>query len=270
VQAAIFTTSGQTTLDFTADRAKLREALSRIKPRKTGSHEGNNCPDIDPYMADLIWNKHDEDALGAATSDALVCAYGNDIRFAGAAESMARATAQQRFLAAENDSRTLLLALQGALRKLAAAPGQRSLILVSPGFIAPGDEQDYARLVDGALHTDITISALDTRGLYVIDSVGSQTRAALDYQREAASAASQVMTTMAESTGGTFFQNNNDFSAGFDRVAATPESSYVLGFAPSEQELDSKFHTLSVTIASKKEKLEVQARKGYYAVARAK
>jgi VWFA-related protein len=75
---------------------------------------------------------------------------------------------------------------------------------------------------------------------------------------------------MAESTGGTFFQNNNDFSAGFDRVAATPESSYVLGFAPSEQELDSKFHTLSVTIASKKEKLEVQARKGYYAVARAK
>jgi len=270
VQAAIFTTSGQNALDFTTDHTKLREALSRIKPRKTGSQEGNNCPDVDAYMADLIWNKHDEDALGAATQDALICAYGNDVRFAGAAEAMARGTAQQRFVAAENDSRMLLLALQGALRKLAAAPGQRSLILVSPGFIAPGDEQDYARLIDGALHTDITISALDTRGLYVIDSVGSQTRATVDYQREAASVASQLMTTMAESTGGTVFHNNNDFNLGFDRVAATPEASYVLGFSTTDQELDGKFHSLSVKVGGKDEKLTVQARKGYYAIARGK
>jgi len=270
VQTAIFTTSGQTTLDFTADRSKFREALSRIKSRKTPSQEGNNCPDIDPYMADLIWNKHDEDALGAATEDALVCAYGNNPRFAPAAEAMARGTAQQRFLAAENESRILLLALQGALRKLAAAPGQRSLILVSPGFIAPGNEQDYARLVDGALHTDITISALDTRGLYVIDSVASRTRGTVGYQGDAASAASQLMTTMAESTGGTVFHNNNDFSVGFDRVAETPEASYVLGFSTTDQELDGRFHKLNVTVESRDEKLAVQARKGYYAIARGK
>jgi VWFA-related protein len=268
VQVAIFTTSGQSTLDFTTDHAKLREALSRIKPRKTGGQDGNNCPDIDPYMADLIWNKHDEEALGAATENALVCAYGNDVRFGAAAEALARATAQQRFLAAENDSRTLLLALQAALRKLATAPGQRSLIVVSPGFIAPAGEQDYARLVDGALHSDITISALNARGLYVIDSLGSQTRATVDYQREAASAASELMLAMVDATGGTVFQNNNDFNLGFERVAATPDSSYVLGFSPTEQELDGKFHTLSVAVGGKDEKLAVQARKGYYAIKR--
>ena len=270
VQAAIFTASGQTTLDFTADHAQLRQALSRIKPRKTGSSEGNNCPNIDAYTADLIWSKHDEDALDAATEDALVCAYGNDVRFAGAAEAMARATARQRFLAAENDSRTLLLTLQGALRKLAAAPGQRSLILVSPGFIAAGAEQDYARLIEGALHADITISALDARGLYVIDSVASPTRGTLGYLRDGASAASELMTTMAESTGGTVFHNNNDFNTGFDRVAQTPESSYVLGFTPTDLELDGKFHTLSVTAGRKDDKLAVQARKGYYAIAHGK
>jgi VWFA-related protein len=270
VRAAVFTTSGQTTLDFTADRSKLREALSRIRPRKVAGSEGDNCPEIDTYMADLIWNKHDEDALGVATEDALVCAYGNDARFGAAAEAMARATAQQRFLTAENDSRMLLVALQGALRKLAAAPGQRSLILVSPGFIAPGGEQDYARLIEGALHADIMISALDARGLYVIDSVGLRTRRLVDYQREAASAASELMTTMADATGGTFFHNNNDFNMGFDRVAETPESFYVLGFSTTEQELDGRFHTLSVTVSSKDEKLAVQARKGYYAIARGK
>ena len=270
VHAAILTTSGQTTLDFTGDHAQLLEALSRIKPRKSGSFEGNNCPNIDAYTADLIWNKHDEDALDAATANALVCAYGNDVRYAGAAEAMARATAQQRFLAAEDESRTLLLALQGALRKLAAQPGQRSLILVSPGFIAPGSEQDYARLIEGALHTDIVISSLDARGLYVIDSVASQTRSTVAYLRDGASAASELMVTMAESTGGTAFHNNNDFYMGFDRVTQTPESSYVLGFTPTEPELDGKFHTLSVTVARKDEKLAVQARKGYYAIARGK
>jgi VWFA-related protein len=267
VQAAVFTTSGQTTLDFTADRSKLREALSRIRPRKVAGSEGDNCPEIDTYMADLIWNKHDEDALGVATEDALVCAYGNDVRFAAAAEAMARASAQQRFLTAETDSRILLVALQGALRKLAAAPGQRSLILVSPGFIAPGGEQDYARLIEGALHTDIMISALDARGLYIIDSVGSRTRGVVDYQREAASAASELMTAMADATGGTFFHNNNDFKRGFDRLAETPESSYLLAFSTTEQELDGRFHTLSITLSGKNGKLAVQARKGYYAIA---
>ncbi|MDQ1388821.1 MAG: hypothetical protein QOF56_2275, partial [Acidobacteriaceae bacterium] len=227
VQAAVFTTSGQTTLDFTADRSKLREALSRIMPRKVAGSEGDNCPEIDTYMADLIWNKHDEDALGVATEDALVCAYGNDVRFAAAAEAMARATAQQRSFTAETDSRILLVALQGALRKLAAVPGHRSLILVSPGFIAPGGEQDYARLIEGALHTDIMISALDARGLYIIDSVSSRTRGVVDYQREAASAASELMTAMADATGGTFFRNNNDFNRGFDRV--TVHATYMGG-----------------------------------------
>jgi VWFA-related protein len=268
VQAAVFTTSGQTTLDFTADRSKLREALSRIMPRKVAGSEGDNCPEIDTYMADLIWNKHDEDALGVATEDALVCAYGNDVRFAAAAEAMARATAQQRSFTAETDSRILLVALQGALRKLAAVPGHRSLILVSPGFIAPGGEQDYARLIEGALHTDIMISALDARGLYIIDSVSSRTRGVVDYQREAASAASELMTAMADATGGTFFRNNNDFNRGFDRVSETPEPSYLLAFSTTEQELDGRFHTLSVTVNGKNEKLAVQARKGYYAIAR--
>jgi len=267
VQAAIFTTSGQTTLDFTADHSKLRQALARIRPRMTADAQGNNCPEIDAYLADLIWNKHDEDALGAATENALICAYGNDARFAAAAEGLARSAAQQRFVAAEDEDRIFLGALRGALAKLAIAPGQRSLVLVSPGFITAGGEQDYARLTEGALRTDITISALDARGLYNFDSLSTRTQGIAAYQHEAASAASELMTTLAEATGGTVFHNNNDFNTGFDRVAATPDSSYLLGFSPTEHELDGRFHPINVTVGGKDQKLSVQARKGYYAIA---
>ena len=60
-RAGIFTTSGQTQLEFTDDRDKLHETLSRLMPRPIGMRGGRQCPDISYYMADLIVNKNDPD-----------------------------------------------------------------------------------------------------------------------------------------------------------------------------------------------------------------
>ncbi|HEV3307806.1 MAG TPA: VWA domain-containing protein [Candidatus Sulfotelmatobacter sp.] len=264
VRAAIFTTSGQTTLDFTDDHTKLHDTLLRIQPRQVGSAAGNDCPDIDPYLADLIANKHDEDALGAATQDAWVCAYASNIKFVAAAETMAKATAQQQLAAAETQGRIALGAFQNALHHLAAMPGQHTLILISPGFVVPGHEQDLGQLIEQALHSDIIISTLDARGLYHIDSVAQSNNASLQYRRESAAANEEVLTNLANATGGTSFHNSNDFASGFNRVAEAPEYYYVLGFSPQEQEMDGRFHNLTVAVNSG-EKATVQARKGYYA-----
>jgi VWFA-related protein len=265
VRAAIFTTSGQAALDFTDDRTKLHETLFRIKPRQVASSTGHNCPDIDTYMADLIWNKHDEVALGAAAENALACAYGSDRRLAEAAEHMAKATAQQQVASAQAQARVVLGAFQTALRRLAAIPGQHALVLVSPGFfVAPGYEQDFGQLIDYALHADIIINTLDARGLDQSDSVGHGTLETLQYRRESASANEEILTTLANATGGTLFHNSNDFAAGFSRVAEPPEYYYVLGFSLGDQELDGRFHNLTVALNGR-EKLTLQARKGYYA-----
>lgn len=264
VRGAIFTTSGETALDFTPDRAKLQQTLAAIRARSVGGSSGNDCPHMDPYLADLIWNKHDEEALGAATGDALICAYGNDVRFAHAAEANARSAAQQMIGAAEVQSRTFLVALQNALRHLAAAPGQRTLVLVSPGFVAPGREQDFAKLMDGALRSDIIVSTLDIRGLVQLNSVASDNGAAAAYLRESSEAASDLLQSMADITGGTFFHNSNDLDDGFRRTAATPEYSYVLGFSPTSDELDGRFHTLTVALNGNAT-VTLQARKGYFA-----
>jgi VWFA-related protein len=158
--------------------------------------------------------------------------------------------------------------LQNALQRLAASPGQHTLVLVSPGFVAPGREQDFSKIIDLALHADIIISTLDARGLYNIDSVASNSRANLDYRRESASANAELLATLADATGGTFFHNSNDLEAGFQRVTETPDYSYILGFAPEDRELDGRFHSLSVTLNTP-QKVTVQARKGYYAPKRA-
>jgi hypothetical protein len=50
------------------------------------------------------------------------------------------------------------------------------------------------------------------------------------------------MWQLAEGAGGTFFHNNNDLTEGFERVAATPEFSYVLGFSPVALKEDGSFH----------------------------
>ena len=58
-RAAIFTTSGQGNLDFTSDRAKLHDALLKLRPRSLTGTGVQGCPDVSYYMADQILNKND-------------------------------------------------------------------------------------------------------------------------------------------------------------------------------------------------------------------
>ena len=265
VRAAIFTTSGKTELDFTADRTKLRETLPHIRPWPVAGSAGSGCPDIDPYMADLISNKHDEDALSAATLDALVCAYGSDAqRAAAGAEQLAKATAQAQLASADRQDQIFLGALQTTMRRLSSAPGQHALVLVSSGFVVLSRQHDFDQLIEQALHSDIIISTLDARGLFQADSVAQRTTIPPQYRRDSAQASEEILTTLANATGGTSFHDNNDFLTGFTRIAEPPEYYYVLGFSPPDQQLDGRFHNLTIALNSG-EKLTLQARKGYYA-----
>ena len=72
-RAAIYTTSGQTTLDFTDNKTKLQETIAQLKVRSMFQHVGRQCPDLSYYMADLIVNKNDPMALQAATLETLAC-----------------------------------------------------------------------------------------------------------------------------------------------------------------------------------------------------
>jgi VWFA-related protein len=276
-RAAILTSSGRNNLDFTDDRAAMHAALLRLMPQPIARAMTQACPDISYYQADLIINQSDTMALQAAVADAMGC-MGLDPSQPGAvltAQSMARATASQTLNSGEEESRAALRTLREAVRRLSAMPGQRSLILISPGFLTlPDLYQDKTEIMDRAIRANVIISTLNARGLYTIipggdaSSPGPQSATGATVRSQYASATAlaeeDVLTELAHGTGGLYFHNNNDLFEGFKRVAARPEFIYVLGFSPQNLKLDGRLHALKITLKNSA-KLDIQARKGYYA-----
>jgi VWFA-related protein len=274
-RAAIFTTSGHNMVDFTDDRAKLREGLLKLTATPIARPSTQLCPDITYYQADLIQEKNDPQALLAAVQDTIVCMAldPTDPSTTSIATSMARATSSQVWNAGEAESRYAINALRDAVRRLSVAPGQRSIILVSPGFLTLAQFQsEKQEMIDHAIRSNIMISSLNARGLYVVIPGGDVTRpmqsaigSTMKSQYDSASALAEddVLAEISFGTGGVFFHNNNDLLDGFKRVAARPEYIYVLGFSPENLKLDGRFHALKITVNAKK--LDLQARRGYFA-----
>lgn len=274
-RAAIYTTSGLGDLDFTDDREELRRALNGITPRPIArSSSAYNCPDVPYYLADLIVNKHDPTATDVAAYDALHCAYQDQKQYLGVAAQLAQSTAEGVVQAGEHESRVALTVLQQVVRRIAAMPGQRTILLLSPGFLTSTLEYEYDEIGERALRSQVMISSLNVRGLYAPMPLGdagtsqsispvTQNQRML-YETAAATADEDVLAALSYETGGILFHNNNDLDEGFRRIAAAPEYWYVLGFSPQNLKLDGKFHSLRVNVKTPA-KFDIQARKGYYA-----
>src|SRR4051794_32170886 len=269
-RAAIYSTSGQTETEFTDDRDRLRGSLFTLTPRPVARSMVQECPDVSYYMGDLIQNHNDPMALGAAVSEAMVCAH-LDANARSAAESMARSAASRAVTGGGHETRLALGAVRDVVRHMAAMPGQRVIILASPGFINPEDHLETSDVLDRAIKASVTINTLDARGLYVdgmdmtrqvYDFNASRIKA--EYERQDSRASSDVLAELAHGTGGTFFENNNDLAEGYRKIADVPEYMYLLGFSPQNLKLDGSYHGLKVVLRTPAG-LTATARRGYYA-----
>ena len=277
-RVAIFTTSGQTEVEFTDDRDKLHRTLFLLRPRPVTGSGMTECPQMTFYMADLIENKHDPMVLQAATLDTLACMNLDPATQMATAQQMAQAAAQRELNLGDHETRLALSVLKDAVRRLSAMPGQRTLILVSPGFLTLQDHvTEKVEVMDRAIRANVIISSLDARGLYVsmpdISRPGPNNQLSanmlMSLERQAATAQADVLAEMASGTGGTFVQNSNDFDEGYRRTAAAPEYIYLLGFSPQNLKMDGSFHALKVSLKNPNSQtltaLGVNARRGYYA-----
>ena len=274
-RVAVFTTSGQGMLDFTDDREKIRQALLRLQPRPIARSSSVDCPEMTYYMGDLIQNRNDTQALDAAIQDAIVC--GNLVTVAGMkgpsqAEQMARAAASRWVIQGDAEARIALSVLKNAVLRLTNMPGQRTLVLVSPGFLVMNLRTDESDILDRAGRAGVTISAINARGLYASPAGdianpfhNSQTEFIKErYRRDSDLAAEDLLAEVASGTGGTLYHNSNDLHRGFERTSNAPEFRYLLGFSPQSLKNDGSFHALKVTLKDGKG-LSLQARRGYYA-----
>src|SRR6266849_6153359 len=270
-RVSLNTTSGQLTQDFTDDHDKLSKALLGILPHSLTNQGFHDCPDVSYYQADLIVNKSDLQALAVATEEALQCAFNEDTRMIAAAQGLAQAAADRAVARGDSETQYVYRHLEDVVRRLANMPGQRVLVLVSPGFIPSTLQSEASEMVDRATRANIVINTIDARGLYVPDVLGDITDPPVGTARTAGyklsyrlAAQLDVLEQLAIGTGGKFFHNRNDVDEAMREAGAAPAISYLLGFSPQNLKIDGRFHTLKVALTSK-EKFEIQARRGYFA-----
>ncbi len=271
--AAVMSFSGANS-GLTKDRAKLLEAVKKLRVQTLYRHDDHSCPNIDYYQADLIENKANQQALELAMADYVTCA-----NLVGATpsllEAVVRSTAAQTLAVGDADVQVTLAGMKKLVQILGTLPGQRTLFLVSSGFPTYSSQAMAAKseIFELAARSDVIVSALDARGLYTSEMDASQRggSSALDlvtgqhsqYQRTAMSLNENIMAELANGTGGSFFHNSNDLEGGFRSLTEPPEYMYLLEFSPGNQKPDGKYHPLKVIV--NKEKIKVQARAGYFA-----
>ncbi|WP_348268402.1 VWA domain-containing protein [Edaphobacter paludis] len=268
--AAVVSLSGQINSGLTRDRAKLQDAITSLKPQILYRSSNSDCPNIDYYQADLMENKHNDVAIQDAIAQVFSCDPGLDPqRDLPIAERLAESAARRILSIGHQDVQTSFATIREIVRRMATLPGQSTLILVSPGFLTvePDALAAESRVIDFAAQSNVTISALDARGLYTTSLTASEDVQGIplvskaEFHASSMRAVENVMAELADGTGGTFFHNNNDLGAGFRSLTETPEYVYLLELPLDNIKPNGAYHRLKVKVD--RNGVQVQARSGY-------
>ena len=267
--AAVASTSGKVNSGITRDRAALHNALMSLQPRSIFTSSAGECPTIEYYQADLIEDKHDSGASANALAQVFACHPNLDRqRDLEIAQGMVESAARRSLMVGEQDAQVTLAAIKEYVRRMAKLPGQRTLVLISPGFLSIAQQalSWESEIMDLAAQSGVTINALDARGLYVgVTDIGERgSGQIIDPIRSASmTRAGNVMSELAYGTGGSFFHNSNDLAAGLKTVTDAPEVMYILELSLDGVKPDGAYHR--VTVKVDREDVQIQARQGYSA-----
>jgi VWFA-related protein len=270
--ADVVSLSGRTESGLTRDKPRMQQAIQNLRMNSIYRNDGGQCPNIDYYQADQVIEKHSEVALQAAVQQVFACNPGMDQqRDLAAAQRLADSAAQRLIAIGQLDTQNTYTAIQNYVQRMAKLPGERILILVSPGFLSLDNKglTMETHIIDLAAQANITINSLDARGLYTTELQASDRtsgshntdRLLAEYRRVGATQVEDAMTALAEGTGGTFFHNSNDLAGGLAALTAMPEYRYILEVTPAKAKPDGNYHRLQVKLD--RSGLQLQARHGY-------
>jgi hypothetical protein len=179
-----------------------------------------------------------------------------------------------------------LLAIINSMRQL---PGRKNLVLFSEGLlIPPAVQRLFIGVIDAANRANVSIYAMDAKGLRIESAQGS----IRDQVNKTGAGGTGVLGsspgneplsktlelneavlredphhglgTLAQDTGGMFFDNTNNLRQGFARIEDDLRNYYLIGYTPSNTKYDGRFRTIAVKV--NRPGVTVAARKGYFAV----
>ncbi len=275
---------------LTHNRAVLQAAVEKIAFRRAFQQSKSACPNIDYYQADQILNKHNAQAYGVALDKTANCMHLPSAASASGNigvddvstdpnvllnETLTKNAAMVALQDGDEDSVETITFIRDVVHTISGLPGQRTLILVSPGFLSLSQESMAAesQLLNLAAASAVTISTLDARGLYAgmmsaSESGGESIQSLVTGQNlsdrsDAMRQDKQVMAEFADGTGGTFIRNDNDLKGGLAMLAAGPEYKYLLELSISDVKQNGSYHALKVQVDRKD--VKIQARESYFA-----
>ncbi len=260
-RVAIFTDSGTVTVDFTSDSAVLLAGLGRVTLHvQRGAAPLSDCPTLTAYQAYVIANHLDQWAKDAAVAEAISCKCLPDDKVCIANQDpFVDDYANAIWVQSKGSSLAALDVLRIAVRQLAAAPEERILVILSPGFVTGDMQPQTSAILDAALRARIIINSIDSEGMV------SQTEYPEGRRIDPAvrqMVLPEFMAAAAAATGGQFIMNTNDVIGRMQAVVSVPEVSYLLGFTPVSRP-DDKYHELKVKLSAAGN-YTLQSRAGYF------
>jgi len=153
--------------------------------------------------------------------------------------------------------------LAGTSQDPTASP-QRSINEDRANFAATMDmEQDLRNVYDEANRQNVSIYAVDPRGLATNEFDVSDPSIAQETDRKFLNATIDTLRNLSDSSDGRAIVNRNDLVGGMRQIIRDSSGYYLLGYNSSVGKPDGKFHEIKVKV--KRSGLQVRARKGYWA-----
>lgn len=239
VSVVTFDTSLHVAQDFTSDKKLLTAALDRVGGIEGSGQEAGTTGTSEGTA---------EDAGSFVADDTDYNIFNTDLR---------------------------LQALSTIAKNLAGIDQKKSILYFSSGMTKTGIE-NQAQLraaVNAAVRSNVSIYAVDSRGLEAMPpgggaataslrGVSSYSGAAVQNDLDSNFASQETLVTIANDTGGKAFLDSNDFSKAYAKVQADSETYYVLGYRSSNPNQDGHFRRIQVKLNRPGVKLEY--RLGYY------
>lgn len=243
--------------------------------------------------------------INAGTSAAAQAGAGRDSSGAGGAGAAVGAAAAEQLLiqmqarmlqtfeTLERDQQgyatiNALLAVINSMRNL---PGRKTIIFFSEGLALPPSVQvKFGSVINAANRAQVSIYPIDAAGLRIDSPNAEATREinALAQQRMEQAHRGRDdnsgpltralernedllrlnphsgLGQLADQTGGFLIRDTNDLSAGLRRIDEDMHAHYLITYVPTNQVYDGRFRQIDAKL--KRPNLDVQTRKGYYAV----
>jgi len=232
---------------------------------------------------------------GAGGDSAAAGAAGSAAGIAGMEQSLAQINQRmlETFEMLERDQQGYatingLLAVLSSMRNL---PGRKTVIFFSEGLsLPPAVQTKFDSVISAANRANVSVYPIDSAGLR-IESANAETirelnalaeRRMRQVHRGRDDASGPMMKSLernedllrlsphsglgllADQTGGFLIRETNDLSAGLRRIDEDMRFHYMLTYVPKNQEYDGRFRQITVKVNHPN--LEVQTRKGYYAI----